>query len=144
MKIKNKRHKKVYRKKRKLKFKFYKDCLKATQLENKTNQIKNNNFNTEPLRENHNEFIKNNKLILKTQPRFKSEMHNVFTEEIYKTKLSSNDDKRMQSIYSAEKNETSKDLICKKEKTRCNNIIKQCKKMIKFDDVTKENIKKHN
>ena len=116
MKIKNKRHKKVYRKKRKLKCKFYKDCLKATQLENKTNQIKNNNFNTESLRENHNEVIKNNKLILKTQPRFKSEMHNVFTEEIYKTQLSSNDDKRIESIYSAEKNETSKDLICKKEK----------------------------
>ena len=130
MKIKNKRHKKVYRKKRKLKFKFYKDCLKATQLENKTNQIKNNNFNTESLRENHNEVIKNNKLILKTQPRFKSEMHNVFTEEIYKTQLSSNDDKRIESIYSAEKNETSKDLICKKEK----NQMQQYNKTVQKND----------
>ena len=32
----------------------------------------------------HKEFIKNNKLILKTQQRFKSEKHNVFAEEIKK------------------------------------------------------------
>ena len=44
------------------------------------------------------EFIKNNKLILKTQQRFKSKRHNVFTEEVNKIALSSNDDKRMQSI----------------------------------------------
>ena len=31
----------------------------------------------------------------KTQQRFKSERHNVFTEEINKIALSSNDDKRM-------------------------------------------------
>ena len=44
------------------------------------------------------EFIKNNKLILKTQQRFKSKRHNVFTEEVNKIALSSSDDKRMQSI----------------------------------------------
>ena len=44
------------------------------------------------LREDIKEFIKNNKLILKTQ-RFRSEKHNVFTEEINKIALSSNDDK---------------------------------------------------
>ena len=43
-------------------------------------------------------FIENNKLILQTLQRFKSEIHNVFTEEINKIALSSNDDKRMQSI----------------------------------------------
>ena len=42
-----------------------------------------------------------NKLILKTQRRFKNEKH-VFTVEINKIALSSNDDKRMQSIYSIE------------------------------------------
>ena len=42
-----------------------------------------------------------NKLILKTQQRFKNEKH-VFTVEINKIALSSNDDKRMQSIYSIE------------------------------------------
>ena len=33
--------------------------------------------------------------MLKTQQRFDSERHNVFTEEINKIALSSNDDKRM-------------------------------------------------
>ena len=33
---------------------------------------------------NKKEFIKNNKQILKTQQKFKSERHNVFTEEIHK------------------------------------------------------------
>ena len=51
------------------------------------------------MKENRKEFIKHNKLILKTHQRFKSERNNVFTEEINKISLSSNDDKRMQSIY---------------------------------------------
>ena len=38
---------------------------------------------------------KNNKLILKSQQRFKSEKHNAFIEEISNIALSSNDDKRM-------------------------------------------------
>ena len=46
--------------------------------------------------------MKNNKLILKTQKRFKSERNNVFTENNDKISLSSNDDKRMQSIDSIE------------------------------------------
>ena len=46
--------------------------------------------------------IKDNKLILKTEQRVKNERHNLFTEEISKIALSSNDDKRMQSIDSAE------------------------------------------
>ena len=50
------------------------------------------------LKEDHKEFIKNNRLILKTQQRFISEKHNVYTEEINKIALSSNDDKRIQSI----------------------------------------------
>ena len=45
------------------------------------------------------EFLKNDKLILKTQQRFKSEKNNVFTEEINKNALSPNDDKGVQSIY---------------------------------------------
>ena len=39
---------------------------------------------------NHQEFIKKNKLILKTQQTFKSDRH-VFTEDINKIALSSND-----------------------------------------------------
>ena len=50
------------------------------------------------IKDDQKDFLKNKKLILKTQQRFKSERHNVFTEEINKIGLSSNDDKRMPSI----------------------------------------------
>ena len=40
----------------------------------------------------------NNKIILKSQQRFKSEAHNVYTERINKIALSSNDDKRLQTF----------------------------------------------
>ena len=40
----------------------------------------------------------NNEIILKLQQRFKSEAHNVYTEEINKIALSSNDDKRLQTF----------------------------------------------
>ena len=51
-----------------LKFNYYKDCLL------------------------------NNEIILKSQQRFKSEAHNVYTEEVNKIALSSNDDKRLQTF----------------------------------------------
>ena len=54
--------------KRKLKFNDYKDCLL------------------------------NNQIVLKSQQRFKSERHDVYTEEINKIALSSNDDKRLQTF----------------------------------------------
>ena len=52
--------------------------------------------------------------------------NNVFAEEVNKIALSSNDDKIIQSINSGETYAygTSKDLVCKKEEIRCNNIIK--------------------
>ena len=50
------------------------------------------------LKKGNKEFIKTNKLILKAEQRFRSEKHNVFTEEINKIALSSNDDKNMKSI----------------------------------------------
>ena len=74
--------------KRELKFKNYKNCLEATQLENKINHLKKNKTDTDSIVENHKEFIKNNRSILKMQQRFKSERHNVFTEEINKIALS--------------------------------------------------------
>ena len=51
--------------KRRLKFNDYKDCLL------------------------------NKQIVLKSQQRFKNERHNVYTEEINKIALSSNDDKRL-------------------------------------------------
>ena len=77
--------------------------------------------------------------------RRKSERH-VFTAEINKIALSSNDDKRMQSIDSIETYTygTSKDLVNKEEEIKCSIIIKKYKEMINFDDVRKENIKEYN
>ena len=40
----------------------------------------------------------NHKIILKSQQRFKSDNHNVYTEQINKIALSSTDDKRLQAI----------------------------------------------
>ena len=54
--------------KRRLKFNDYKDCLL------------------------------NNEIILKSQQRFKSEAHNVYTEEVNAILLCSNDDKRLQAF----------------------------------------------
>ena len=85
---------------------------------------------TQIVLKNHKEFIRNNKSISKTQQRFKSERHNVFTEEINKIAFSSNDDKRMQSIDSIETYAygTNKDLVSKKGEIKRNNIIKLYKK----------------
>ena len=41
--------------------------------------------------------VLNNKVVLKSQQRFKTGSHNVYTEEINKIVLSSNDDKRLQT-----------------------------------------------
>ena len=48
--------------------------------------------------ENYKDPLFNNKLILKSQQRFKSDHHRVYTEEINKIALSSNDDKRLQTL----------------------------------------------
>ena len=112
--------------KRKLKFEKYKNCLEATELENKINYLGKKKIDIDSIKE----FIKSNKSILKVQKRFKSERHNVFTEEINKIALSSNDDKRMQSVDSIETYAygTSKDLVSEKEEIKCSNIIKRYKK----------------
>ena len=79
--------------KRKLEFKDYKNCLEPAQIKTKINFIKK--IDVDSLKEDLKDFKVNNKPILKTQQRFKSERHNVFTEGINKTASSSNDDKRM-------------------------------------------------
>ena len=73
------------------------------------------------------ESIKINRLILKTQQIFKSGRYNIFTEETNKVALSSDDDKRIQSIDSIETYAygMNKSLVCKKEEIKCNNTIKQ-------------------
>ena len=105
--------------KRKLKFKDYKNWLKSSQIINTVNYLEKKGINVDTLKEDRRGFIKN-KLLLKSQQRFKSERHNVFTKEIRKIALSSNDDKRMQSIDSVKTYPygISKDIVWKKEKKR--------------------------
>ena len=81
--------------KRKLKSENCKNCLDATKLENKIKYLENNKINIASLEKSPKDFIRNNKLILKTRHRFKSERHNVYTEEINKVALSLNDNKGM-------------------------------------------------
>ena len=47
---------------------------------------------------NYKDSLFNNKIMLKWQQRFKSDHHNVHTEQINKIELSSNDDKRLQTF----------------------------------------------
>ena len=54
------------------------------------------------LKGSHKEFIKNNKLMLKSQQIFRREKHNIFDEEVNKIVLRASNDKRMQQIDSIE------------------------------------------
>ena len=67
--------------------------------------------------------------IIKLQ-RFEGEKHNVFTEEVNKISLRSNDDKKLQLIDKLETYVygTSKNLESEKEKIKCNNIITEHKR----------------
>ena len=47
---------------------------------------------------NYKDWLFNNKIILKSQQRFKSDHHKVYTDQINKIALSSNDDKRLQTF----------------------------------------------
>ena len=67
--------------------------MEAIQIENKINQLETNKVDLNTLGENHKEFIINNELILKSQVRFRSEKHNVFTKEVNKIEAIANDDK---------------------------------------------------
>ena len=91
------------------------------------------------------ELIKLNKLILKSQRRFRSKTHKVFTEKVHKITLSINDDRRIQSSDSKETYAygMSKDLVCKKKEIKFNNI-KNDTKRFDFDHITREDIRRHN
>ena len=47
---------------------------------------------------NYKDCLFNNKTIYRSQERFKSYYHNMYTEEVNKIALSSNDDKRLQTF----------------------------------------------
>ena len=69
----------------------------------KIKQLENLNLMWTVFEKNHKESIRNNKLILKSQQRFRSEKHNVFCEKV------------------------NKDLVPKTEEIKCNNIIAKYK-----------------
>ena len=48
--------------------------------------------------ENYKDYLFNNKTVYRSQERFKSYYHDVYTEEVNKIALSSNDDKRLQTF----------------------------------------------
>ena len=48
--------------------------------------------------ENYTDSLFNNKIIVKSQQRLKSDHHEVYTEEFNKISLSSNDDKRLETF----------------------------------------------
>ena len=116
---------------KKLKFQDFKYCLEAThlQLEIKVSLLEKNKVDVDSIRKSREEFIKSKKIVLKSQQGLRNEKHNVFTEEVNKTLLSANNDKRIQSNDSIEiyVYGTRRDLVCKKEQIECNIIIKQYK-----------------
>ena len=69
--------------------------LKASQIINIVNYLEKKEINVDCLKEHQRRFVDKNKLILKTQQRFKSERHHIFAEEITEIALGSNDDKRI-------------------------------------------------
>ena len=89
MKTKNPKNKKCAVN-RKITFEYYRHCLDETQLEKKGTNSKKLQYSLDSFRENHKEFIKINKLILKSQQRFRSKKQKIV--------FSANDDKRIQSV----------------------------------------------
>ena len=103
-----------------LKFEGYKKCLEAAEIKSNIKHFKKYKIQAYSLKEDQNEFINNNKLILEQNKDLKVKAIRL---------LSSNDDKRMQLktidsidtyVYG-----TSKDLVSKKEEIKSNKTIKQ-------------------
>ena len=91
MNIKKTKDTKKFVIKQELKFLDYKNCLEANRLQNEINHLEKNNIDVDSLKENHKEFSKDNRLILKLQQIFKSKKHNAFTEGVNKIGLKDNE-----------------------------------------------------
>ena len=88
---------------------------------------------------NYKDCLFNDKTILKSQQRFKSDCHNVYTEQINKIALSSNDDKRLQTFYKI----TTYPYGINAFKV-CESELISKTYMINFDDYAHENKTQHN
>ena len=75
--------------------------------------------------ENYKDCLLNNKILLKSQQSFKSDYHNVYTEEINKIALSSNDDKRLQTSDRIKTYPygTNAFKVCESEMLKCKRLI---------------------
>ena len=102
--------------------------------------------------ENYKDCFFNDKIVLKSQQRFKSNHHKVYTEEINKIALSSNDDKRLQTsdrikTYPYGTNAfkvCESEMLLVKRFILWKTIIKINTKMIKFDNYVSEKKTRHN
>ena len=105
--------------KRNLKFRDQKNYLKVSQIENEINYLEKKEIDGNSLKEitKYKKVMTKNKQNIKTQKIFKSQRHNVFTEEINKVALASNAYKIIQAVNSTEiyAYVTSRDLICRKK-----------------------------
>ena len=73
------------------------DCEKNKIINKKAKRTKKFVIKRELMFDNYKESLFDNKVILKSQQRFRSDHHEVYTEEVNKIALSSNDDKRLQT-----------------------------------------------
>ena len=60
----------------------FKNCLEATQLDHKIIYLGKNEIYADSLKKYHKEFIKNHKLILKTQQKLKGERYNALLKKL--------------------------------------------------------------
>ena len=81
-----------------LRAKIYTYLMDDDSKKKKTKGIKNCVIKRRLIFENYKHSLFNNKTILKLQLRFKCDHHDVYTEEVNKIELSSNDDKRLQTF----------------------------------------------
>ena len=83
--------------------------------------------------ENYKDSLFNDEIILKSQQRFKSDHHKVYTEEINKIALSSNDDKRLQLFDKITKYPfgTNANIVCESEMLRVLEAKSQLKMLSK-------------
>ena len=88
--------------KQKLEFLVYNKCLELNQVKNKIKDLEKTKLAVDSLIKNHKEFVKNNRLILKSLQSFRNKKHNVIAEKIEKIALSANKDNGIQSINSIE------------------------------------------
>ena len=75
--------------------------------------------------ENYKYCLLNNKNVYRSQQRFKSYNHDVYTEEVNKTALSSNDDKRFQTYdnITTYPYGTNAFKVCESEMLKCKRLI---------------------